>query len=368
MSAATDRTRQGLGVLVVGAGGIGTLRAKILRRHPSVDYLAVCDLDEAKARRLAEDCGADAWAVSADELLARPEIGAVVVASTENAHLEPSLAAIAGGRPTLVEKPFTVSPEDAAKMLAAADDRQVPLFTGFTQRFRRPFLAVKEHIAQGYVGEVTSVRASIYLTQAVARAVMSRAPETTPSINTLTYVVDLLLWYLAPRRPVTVRASGARGRMHEEFGVDDATWALVEMEGGAVASLGVSWELPEHWPAYVASMDFDLMGRDGSMRVRDDHAEVLVGAARPIPSPYTPDVAMHVAMPGSAMPGDWALGEYFGAMKDETYAFVDVVTTGRPHPILPDGRQGERVLRLCRAIDDAVVSQETVPVEWDDLG
>lgn len=354
----------GLGVVVVGAGSIGTLRAKILRRHPSVGYLAVCDIDGAKARRLAQDCGADAWSADADELVGRPEVGAVVVASTENSHLGPSLAAIAEGRPTLVEKPFTVSPEDAAKILAAAEDRRVPLFTGFTQRFRRPFLAVKEHVAQGFVGEVTSARASIYLTRAVARAVMSRAPETTPSINTLTYVVDLLLWYLAPRRPLSVRAAGSRGAMYEEFGVVDATWVLVELEGGAVANLGVSWELPEHWPAYVASMDFDLFGRDGSMRVRDDHGEVVVGASRPIPSPYTPDVAMHVTMPGSAMPGDWALGEYFGAMKDETYAFVDTVLTGRPHPILPDGRQGERVLRVCRAIDDAVASGETVPVEW----
>jgi predicted dehydrogenase len=363
-------TRGELGVLVVGAGSIGGLRAKILRRHPSVGYLAVCDIDEAKARQLAQDCNADVWSTDADELVSRPEIGAVVVATTENAHLEPSLAAIAADRPTLVEKPFTVSPEDAAKILAAAQDRRVPVFTGFTQRFRRPFLAVKEHVAQGYVGEVTSVRASIYLTRAVARAVMSRAPETTPSINTLTYVVDLVLWYLAPCRPLAVRAIGSRGAMHEEFGVVDATWALVELEGGAVANLGVSWELPEHWPAYVASMDVDIMGRDGSMRVRDDHAEVIVGASRPIPSPYTPDVGMHVAMPGSAMPGDWAQGEYFGAMKDETYAFVDTVLTGRPHPILPDGRQGERVLRVSRAIDAAVASGDTVPVEWpsEDLG
>ena len=352
-----------IGVLVVGAGTIGTLRAKILRRHLSVGFLGVCDIDEAKARRLAEDCGADAFSADVDELVGRPEVGAVIVATTENAHLGPALAAIAEGRPTLVEKPFAVSPEDAAKILGAAEDRRVPLFTGFTQRFRRPFLAMKEHVAQGYVGEVTSARASIYLTRAVARAVMTRAPETTPSINTLTYVVDLLLWYLAPRRPMSVRAAGSRGAMHEEFGVVDATWALVEMEGGAIASIGVSWELPEHWPAYVASMDFDLLGRDGSMRVRDDHGEVVVGASLPIPSPYTPDVSMHVVMPGSAMPGDWALGEYFGAMKDETYAFVDTVSTGRPHPILPDGGQGERVLHVCRAIDDAVASGETVPVE-----
>jgi hypothetical protein len=36
----------GVGVAVVGAGSIGSLRAEISHRHPSVDYLAVCDIVE----------------------------------------------------------------------------------------------------------------------------------------------------------------------------------------------------------------------------------------------------------------------------------------------------------------------------------
>lgn len=329
-------------------------------------FVGVCDLDGAKAKTLAGECAADAWSVDLSELVDRPEVGAVVVASTEDAHVAPTLLSIRSGKPVLVEKPLAVDLQGAIRIVAEAQELQVPLFTGFTQRYRRPFLAMKEHVANGHLGEITSASASIYLTRAVAKAVMARAPGTTPSVNTLAYVVDLLLWYLDPRRPVSVRAVGSRGAIYDEFGVVDATWVLVELEGGAVASIGVSWELPEYWPAYVASMNFDLLGRTGSMRVRDDHNEMLVGSAEAISSPYTPDVTMHLAMPGSAMPGSWAMGEYFGAMKDETYAFVDCVLTGRSSRILPDGRQGERVLRVCRAIDDAVASGTTVAIEWSD--
>ena len=41
----------GVGVAVIGCGSIGSLRAQIAHRHPSVDYLAVCDVVEERARQ-----------------------------------------------------------------------------------------------------------------------------------------------------------------------------------------------------------------------------------------------------------------------------------------------------------------------------
>jgi myo-inositol 2-dehydrogenase/D-chiro-inositol 1-dehydrogenase len=352
----------GIGVAVVGCGTIGRLRAEILHRHPSVRFLAVCDIDADRARTLAADCEADAWSTDAAEIVSRDEVDAVIISTTEDAHFAPAMAAVDTGRHLLVEKPLTILPEEGDKLLAAAEDRGLAVYTGFTQRFRRRYLAIKEHLQRGYLGDVTSVRATIYLTRAVARAVISRAGHTTPAINTLTYSIDLLLWYLQ-RLPTTVYAQGSKGRIHDEYGALDSTWSVLGFDDGTVASLGVSWELPEFWPAYVATMDLDVFGRDGAMSVRDDHRDVMLGSERAVPSPYTPDVAMQIALPGSAMPGDWALGEYFGAMKDETYAFVASVGTGRPDPILATGQEGQDVLLVSRAIDESAGVGEVVRPE-----
>lgn len=358
--------RDGVGVCVVGCGTIGTLRAEILRRHPSVSYLAVCDVDAAKAERLAHACRADRWSVDAAELIRQPEVGAVIVATTEDAHFDPALLSLRAGKHLLVEKPFTIDPGEGSQLIAEASARGLRMYTGFTQRFRGRFLAVKEHAEQGYLGAVTSARASIYLTQAVGNAVMSRAKTTTPAINTLAYCIDLLMWYLPGDRPARVYAQGGHGRFHDTYGAPDSTWAVVTFESGTVASLGVSWELPEFWPAYVASMDVELFGRDGVLSIRDDHREVMLASRRPIPSPYTPDAAMPVAMLGSAMPGDWALGEYFGAMKEETHAFVQAVGTGHEGGILASGRQGLDVLEVARAIDESVATGSVVTLAWPD--
>ncbi|MGI9610040.1 MAG: Gfo/Idh/MocA family protein, partial [Acidimicrobiia bacterium] len=221
-----------------------------------------------------------------------------------------------------------------------------------------------EQVLQGRIGDVTSAKATIYLTQAVARSVMSRAATTTPSINTLTYSIDLLLWYLQGRRPVSVYAQGSHGAIWDEYGAPDSTWSIVNFDDGTVANLGVSWELPEFWPAYVASMEFELFGRQGVLSVKDDHRDIMLASHEPLRSPYTPEVEVNVASPGSYMPGEWALGEHFGPMKEETHAFINSVGTGRADRILASGQDGMDVLTVSRAIDESVDSGEVVPISW----
>ena len=329
-----------------------------------MDFLAVCDIHEEKARTLAAACEADMWSTSAEELVSHPRVGAVIVASTEDSHYDPAIAAVGARRAVLVEKPLTILPDEAEKLLAAGDEYGVRIYTGFTQRFRRRYLAIKEHVNQGYVGHVTSAKATIYLTEAVARSVISRAGTTTPSVNTMTYLFDLLMWYLPGRKPVSAYAAGAKGAIHDTYGAPDSTWCVLDFGDGTVANLGVSWELPEFWPAYVATMDFELFGRQGVISVRDDHRDVMMASRQPVPAPYTPDVSMNVALLGSYMPGDWALGEHFGAMQEETHAFINSVGQNRTDPILATGRDGLDVLRVSRAVDDSARTGEVVPVTW----
>jgi predicted dehydrogenase len=342
----------GVGVAIIGAGSIGTLRAQIAHRHPAVNFLAVCDVDQEKARALADACEADAWSTDAAEVVQRDDVDCVIVASTEDSHFEPAMAAIMAGKHLLVEKPITILPGEGEKLLAAADEYGVYIYTGFTQRFRRRYLAIKEHINKGYIGDITSAKATIYLTQAVARAVISRAHGTTPSINTMTYLFDLLIWYLGGDKPTSTYASGAKGQIHEEYGSLDSTWCVLNFDSGTVANLGVSWELPVFWPANVATMDFEVFGRNGVVSVKDDHRDVMMASHQQVPAP------------GSYMPGDWALGEHFGAMQEETHAFINSVGQNRQDPILATGREGLDVLNVSRAVDASARTGEIVPITW----
>ena len=63
------------------------------------------------------------------------------------------------------------------------------------------------------------------------------------------------------------------------------------------------------------TMDFEVFGRDGVVSVKDDHRDVMMASNKPVPCSLHPRRDMNVAMLGSYMPGDWALGEHFGACR-----------------------------------------------------
>jgi myo-inositol 2-dehydrogenase/D-chiro-inositol 1-dehydrogenase len=360
------RERRGtrrLGVAVIGCGVIGGHRARVAAGHPAVQSLVLCDLVPEKARALAEACGTEVWLTDSRAAVDRPDVDAVFVSSGEGDHFGPTMEAIRAGKHVLVEKPFVLDLDEGARLVAAAEAAGVDLFVGYTQRFRRRYLGAMEQARAGRLGELTSVFGKIYVTRAVAEAVMRRATRTSPSLNTLTYVADLVLWFLEPRRPVALFARGSRGAIWERYGVPDSTWAVMEFEGGAVATIGVSWELPAFHPAAVATMELELFGRRGVLSIEDAHRDVLLVTEQPVPSPYTPDVTARVHLLGSAMPGDWSLGRLSGPMREETSAFLDRVAGGSADPVLPDGRHGLRVLGLTLAIDESVRSGR--PVDLD---
>ena len=66
-------------------------------------------------------------------------------------------------------------------------------------------------------------------------------------------------------------------------------------------------------------MEIDLHGATGALNIDDAHRDVVLAPGEPI-CPYTPEHEVNVAFLGSAMPGDFALGEFFGPMKEESDA------------------------------------------------
>ena len=75
-----------IGIAVIGAGRIGTLRARLAAKHPAVRFLAISDRDPARARALAEQAGADIHSGNNDEMISHPDVTAVIVSTPEQEH------------------------------------------------------------------------------------------------------------------------------------------------------------------------------------------------------------------------------------------------------------------------------------------
>src|SRR5437588_10339145 len=258
-----------VGIAVVGAGRIGTLRARLAAKHPAVRFLAVSDRDPARAHALAEVAGADFHSGSNEEVIGHPRVTAVIVSTPEQQHTPPILKALELGKPVLVEKPIGFSLREADKILDTLRATKGELRVGYSRRYKECFLRAKEQMQHGRLGKVVGGMARVYNSRAQAFAILKRDPHATPVLDVLTYYVDLMCWFLEGNRPVEVVARGQHGIFKEAgYSAHDVTWAIVTFADGAVINLGVSYALPSGYPSVGQSDRVGRLGTEGTMSQR----------------------------------------------------------------------------------------------------
>jgi predicted dehydrogenase len=349
-----------IGIAVVGAGRIGTLRARLAAKHPAVRFLAISDRDPARARALAAEAGADVHSGSNDEVISHPQVTAVIVSTPEQHHTQPILKALQLGKPVLVEKPIGFSLRDADMILDTLRATKGELRVGYSRRYKECFLRAKEQMVRGRLGKVVGGMARVYNSRAQAFAILKRDPHATPVLDVLTYYVDLMCWFLEGNRPVEVVARGQHGIFKNAgYGAHDVTWAILTFADGAVINLGVSYALPARYPTLGQSDRVELLGSDGTMIIDDDHLDHLLFSEKGVPHPYVPDHTVDMAFLGSNTAGDWAVGDFWGPLGNETRAWLDHLATGAP-TIHTTPEQARINLETTIAIERAAASGQTV--------
>ena len=104
------------GLAVVGCGAIGRIRAELARDYPGVGWLGLCDIDAEVGHKLQQDTGADFFTTDFAELIARPEVDATIIATTENDHTRSILAAVEQGQALFIEKPLATNARESEQV------------------------------------------------------------------------------------------------------------------------------------------------------------------------------------------------------------------------------------------------------------
>jgi predicted dehydrogenase len=352
--------RRTIGLGIVGSGRIGTLRARLAAGHPGVRSIAVSDASDAQARKLAQTCGAQFHSTDNDAVIERPDVDAVIVSTPEGEHLAPVLKAIELGKPVLVEKPIALTLADADRLLDAIARRRADVRVGYSRRYKERYLIAKEQIVQGRVGRPTGAAARVFNSRSQALAMLTRNPHATPVVDALTYYVDLMNWLLEGRRLVEVYARGQMGVLRDAgHAVADVSYAILTYDDGTVVNLGVSYALPAKYPALGHAARVEILGTDGVMILDDDHTDQLMYTEHGIPHVYLPGHEVNMVFLQSGTPGDWALGEFWGPIANETRAWLDHLSTGKPC-VLATPQEARANLEATLAIEVSAESGKPV--------
>ncbi len=349
-----------IGVAVIGSGRIGTLRANMASRHPSVRFLAISDKEPERADMLAESVAAHLSSGDNYEIISHPEVDTVIVSTPEHDHAEAILQALELGKPVFVEKPLTLTLEDADKVVEAVERTGVELRIGYSRRHDRRWMLAREQVARGRLGQILGINSRIYSSRAQIAEPLKRSPNATPVLDVLTYYVDMACWFLEGNRPVEVFARG-NAKIFKSWGYSahDVTWSIITFEDGTVVNLGVCCALPAKYPTYGQSARFEVLGEDGAILLDVDNKDSLLFTDKGVPHAYVPDHHVNLLFMQSNSSGDWAMGDYWGPIANETRSWLDHLATGSPcvHTTAIEGRQ---TLALTLAIEESARTGEII--------
>jgi len=234
-TAGTEFPEKPLSVAVIGAGYWGPNLARNFHGSPDWRLAAICDLDTARASRLALSVGGVAVTDSLESLLADPELDAVAIATPARTHHGLAASALAAGKHVLVEKPLADSLARGEEMVRLAKSAGLVLMADHTYCYTPAVLKIRELVEQGELGEILfidSVRINLGLIQPDVDVFWDLAPH---DLSILDFVLPGGL------QPVRVSAHGSDPL---GAGTSCVGHLVLELGTGAMAHIHVNWLSP----------------------------------------------------------------------------------------------------------------------------
>ncbi|MEE2569801.1 Gfo/Idh/MocA family oxidoreductase [Pseudarthrobacter sp. J64] len=192
---------------LIGSGWMGAFHGEsIAQRVPGAVLAAVADPSVESAAAVAARLGGAKVTADAADLLADPEIDAVMIASPARFHASLITQAAAAGKHVFCEKPAAQDLDELDAALAAVDAAGIHFQIGFNRRYATDFQAAKKDIAQGTVGQPQLLRS---LTRDPGTGSIGHAasvPAWTIFLETLIHDFDTLNWFNEGAEPVEVYA------------------------------------------------------------------------------------------------------------------------------------------------------------------
>ena len=273
---------------IIGCGWIAGSHMKSYLNQPDVEIVAGSDLVPGKAKAFMEKYGVEGAKTeyaSHKEMLEDKSLNldAVSICTYNRQHAQPAIDALNAGVHVLLEKPFTVTLDEAIEVMKAEKASGKVLSIGFQPRMDDNMQNIKKIVDSGVLGQIYYIQTGGGRRRGIPTPYgTSFIEEHTAGIGALgdigCYSLDLVLNAIGYPKPLTVTGyksaffgkdpnySGYKNGKGEEyaakFGVDDFAAAFIRLEGGIVLDFRIAWAMNLDTPG-----DTIIMGTKGSLRV-----------------------------------------------------------------------------------------------------
>lgn len=245
---------------MIGTGGISQVHGRQLLELDDVEIVALSDTSTENREKFAAKFELEAVKHFTDykAMLDEIELDAVVICSPHTLHFQQATDALSKGLHVLIEKPMTCSSEEAELLIATAEKAGKVMQVSYQRHFQPEFLFIRDAIASGEIGKLTSITASLYQEwKQFTTGLWRQVPELSGGgmlMDSGSHIIDVLLWTTG-LTPAEVKTN-----LHMQGApVEIDSFTSIRFEEGAVAGLSIIGFAPCWHETYV------FCGEDGGI-------------------------------------------------------------------------------------------------------
>ena len=258
----TAHTGKKVKVGIIGTGWIAEAHVAQYKQMDDVEIVACADLVPGKAEAFCKKFDVDCkkFYPSHKEMIDNEELDAVSICTYNCQHAAPAIYALEHGVNVMLEKPFTVTLDEAVAVRKAEKASGKLLTIGFQPRMSNNMKMIKKIVDSGELGKVYYLQAGGGRRRGIPTPYgTSFIAKETGGIGAVgdigSYSLDMLLNAVGYPKPLTVSGytsnyfgtDPAYYPTHPEyakaFGVDDFAAAFVRLEGGIILDFRISWAM-----------------------------------------------------------------------------------------------------------------------------
>lgn len=259
-----------IGFAVVGTGFIGSFEARVVHAHPGAKVVAVAGGRSGRAAQLARELGCE-WSHAIGEVIHRPDVEAVIVATPNDSHVEPVVQAAHAGKHIFLEKPMALAVEDCDRMIEAIERGGVHFMLGTMMHFYEGFQRIKRLIDQGAIGRPLVGYAARTGWERPQAEVSWKKMQARSGGHLFHHIheIDLLRWWMGDVKNVFARAANFAHKGPGFGDEHDVVLVSLEFESGALAHMeyGSGFHMGEH--------SVKINGERGGFHVINAESQVL---------------------------------------------------------------------------------------------
>ncbi len=264
-----------LKVGIIGTGWIAESHIQSYKLQDDVEIVAAADLIPGKAEKFMKRFGVEGvhFYPSHKELIDNEELDAVSVCTYNTQHAIPTIYALEHGIPVLLEKPFSVTLEEAEAVCRAEKASGKFVSVGFQPRFDANMQMIKKIVDSGVLGKIYYIQTGGGRRRGIPGSTFIE--KSTGGIGALgdigCYSLDMVLNAIGYPKPLTVsgyisdffgKNPKYNGKDAERFSVDDFAAAFIRLEGDIILDFRIAWAMHVNTPG-----DTIIFGTEGALRI-----------------------------------------------------------------------------------------------------